>query len=156
MPELKRVTLNGLVVRCEHCGNSAFTPRKWQLTPPPTSCLSFDSLNEAADVFVCTKCGKLHWFLLKDRPAPDCIIADWEEGCEPECGGIESAPSPVQLIVEAKEERAADPMQPASDAPSDPDLAELDENYDVECMQCGHMIPAGQSTCTKCGWTYKE
>ena len=32
----------------------------------------------------------------------------------------------------------------------------LDEAYDIECVSCGATIPAGQTACSNCGWTYLE
>ena len=37
----------------------------------------------------------------------------------------------------------------------DPPYPEPDETYDITCFDCGATIPAGQSVCTNCGWTYK-
>ncbi len=32
---------------------------------------------------------------------------------------------------------------------------DLDPDGDIACLGCGAVIPAGQSTCEKCGWTFE-
>ncbi len=156
MPELKRVTIKGLMLRCGHCGGSAFIPRKWQLTAPLTSCLGLDSLNEAADVFVCAKCGQLYWFLFKDTTDPDCVITDLGEDYDLDCVEIAGGTLPEQVVVEVEDNCAVEGVHSPCASSEDPDISELDEDYDVACVRCGQLIPAGQSVCAGCGWTYKE
>ncbi len=156
MPELKRVTISGVMLRCAHCGGGAFTPRKWQLAAPLTSVITLGSLNETADVFVCAKCGRLHWFLFKDKSDPDCIMTEVDDDYDPECVGIEDGMRPGPVVIEVEEECPAADTRAQCAATEDPDMSELDEDYDVVCFQCGRVIPAGQSVCASCGWTYKE
>jgi len=156
MPEYKRVAIKGLDLLCGHCGCGGFTPRRWQLSTPLTSSLSFDSLGATADVFVCARCGKLHWFLFRDGDASNCILTEVEEGYDPERHVMEVAAEPCLAPVAMEQAPVIAPVREPQASAQDPDLAELDEYYDVECLQCGQIIPAGRTICVRCGWTYKE
>jgi len=101
MSDEERVTINGKPLTCGHCGNDVFLTRRAQLNTRLATFLGLDWINESADVFVCSKCGQLHWFLRREG------------------------------------------------------AAQQNEDYDVECVQCGKVIPAGESVCAHCGWTYK-
>lgn len=68
--------------------------------------LDFAWLFESARIYICSRCGKILWFL-------------------------------PQTNVDAMSTSAAD------------------EDYDIDCVQCGSVIRAGESTCAECGWTYK-
>lgn len=96
------MTIDGKPLACGHCGNDVFLARIVQLNTRLATFLGLDWLNESADVFVCSKCGQLYWFLTR-----------------------ETAP-------------------------------QQEEDYDVECVQCGKLMTAGESVCAACGWTYKS
>jgi hypothetical protein len=88
-------------------------------------------LNQSADIYVCTHCGFLHWFL------------------EPQAGRANVAPIPAlpshQPITEVGQEEI-----PPEEAPSQDDLSEA-----TECLECGRTIPPGAAKCPFCGWSYK-
>jgi predicted nucleic-acid-binding Zn-ribbon protein len=79
---------------CHHCGGTEFTQRRAQLNTAVLTFFDLDWLNATADVFVCDRCGYLHWFLnpkllLADGPL-DCLacgapIPDGQTEC-PVCG----------------------------------------------------------------------
>ncbi|MFA7231991.1 MAG: hypothetical protein WC071_12035 [Victivallaceae bacterium] len=31
-----------------------------------------------------------------------------------------------------------------------------DDSEEIECLNCGEIIPSGRDTCQKCGWSYNE
>lgn len=63
MPESRMVTVNGKPLVCGHCGNDRFSSRKAQLNTAAATFFNMDWLNQSADVFVCSGCGQLFWFL---------------------------------------------------------------------------------------------
>ena len=99
MSEAQEVVICRKNLACAHCGRTVFVARRAQLNTALATFVNLDWLNESADVYVCSQCGHLHWFL---------------------------TPKAAQ-----------------------------DENYEIACFSCGATIPPGQTTCEKCGWTYK-
>jgi len=57
------VTLRGKQLVCAHCGGNHFERRNAQLNTAFLTFLDLDWLNSTAEVFVCTSCGRLEWFL---------------------------------------------------------------------------------------------
>jgi len=154
MSNFERVIINGIALRCGHCGNRVFTPRRQRLNSESVSSFNFDAPVESADGFVCSQCGQLQWFLFKEGAAPERMSSEVDEDYGPDAVEPVDEPLPSPGTAGAEEDPGDSPPAVGSDAPSDPDIAELDVNYDVECVRCGHNIPAGQSICTQCGWTY--
>ena len=56
-------TIGGVPLSCKHCGHGEFSHRRAQLNTRFLSFLDLDWLNASADVYACTRCGFLHWFL---------------------------------------------------------------------------------------------
>ncbi len=50
-------------LQCQHCGRSKFVLRTAQLNTAFLEFLDLGWLNKSADIYVCTHCGFLHWFL---------------------------------------------------------------------------------------------
>ena len=57
------VQVAGIGLECRHCGYGRFVKRKAQLNTAFLSFLELDWLNQTGTVFVCGRCGFLHWFL---------------------------------------------------------------------------------------------
>lgn len=64
--EVGRVKIKGVLLRCKHCGGDQFVETRGQLTTPLKNFLGIDWSEPCADVYVCTGCGFLHWFLSRD------------------------------------------------------------------------------------------
>lgn len=62
-PEGEAYTQAGRAITCSHCGNNRFWTREAQLNTAGLSFLDLDFLNKSAEVYVCTNCGHLEWFL---------------------------------------------------------------------------------------------
>jgi hypothetical protein len=63
MDNTKKVVIKGVVLSCHHCGSGSFTHRRSQLNTAAMTFFDLDWLNASADIYVCTDCGYLHWFL---------------------------------------------------------------------------------------------
>lgn len=57
------VEVAGVGLECHHCGYGRFVQRKAQLNTAFLSFLELEWLNPTGQVFVCGRCGFLHWFL---------------------------------------------------------------------------------------------
>jgi predicted RNA-binding Zn-ribbon protein involved in translation (DUF1610 family) len=57
------ITVRGKPLICPHCGNGRFERREAHLNTPLMTFLGMDWLNRTAEVFVCTACGRIEWFL---------------------------------------------------------------------------------------------
>ena len=55
--------MNGIPLACKHCGNGEFAHRRAQLNTRLLSFFDLDWLNATEDVYACTRCGFLQWFL---------------------------------------------------------------------------------------------
>ncbi len=60
------VLLAGIKLTCKHCGNTRFVYRDALLNTKGLTFFDLDWLNKSADVFVCARCGFLHWVLPPD------------------------------------------------------------------------------------------
>jgi hypothetical protein len=98
--------------------------------------------NKSADVYACTHCGFLHWFL--DPQVEERVpVKELEEPeREPQFRHLELVEERVP--VEELEEL----IRVEESLPPD-DLAEP-----TECLACHHGIPAGSAKCPSCGWSY--
>jgi DNA-directed RNA polymerase subunit RPC12/RpoP len=63
MNEDEKVFVGGKELQCAHCGGARFTRRQAQLSTAFMSLLNMEWMNRSADVYVCTGCGHLEWFL---------------------------------------------------------------------------------------------
>jgi hypothetical protein len=57
------VTIAGIALRCRHCNNDKFTRRSALLDTSTASFFGLEWMNPTADVYVCSICGYLHYFL---------------------------------------------------------------------------------------------
>ena len=57
------VTIAGISLRCRHCNNETFTRRSALLDTSMASFFGLEWMNPTADVYVCSRCGNLHYFL---------------------------------------------------------------------------------------------
>jgi predicted nucleic-acid-binding Zn-ribbon protein len=73
------VRVQGKYLRCVHCGATRFVRRQAQLHTPFMTFFNLDWLNKTAEIFVCTTCGRLEWFLdpiVSPGPAEDAEVED--------------------------------------------------------------------------------
>jgi hypothetical protein len=63
MSEGEPVKIKNRPLRCKHCGKGQFVQRSAQLNTDFLEFFDLAWLNKSADVYVCTHCGFLHWFL---------------------------------------------------------------------------------------------
>jgi len=66
MPDDAMVEVRGKKVTCSHCGGGSFESRRVQLNTAVMTFFNMDFLNKSADVFICSHCGHLEWFLNPD------------------------------------------------------------------------------------------
>jgi hypothetical protein len=57
------IRIRNQALKCKHCGNGDFVHRTAQLNTAFLEFFDLGWLNKAADVYACTHCGFLHWFL---------------------------------------------------------------------------------------------
>jgi hypothetical protein len=128
MSEGQSVQIKNRPLQCKHCGRGQFVHRNAQLNTSFLEFFDLGWLNKSADVYICTCCGLLHWFLdpQVEGPAP-----------------VEKTGQPA-LVKEAQE-----PI-PVEEAALPDDLSEP-----AACLACGQRIPAGSDKCPSCGWSYK-
>jgi DNA-directed RNA polymerase subunit RPC12/RpoP len=50
-------------LRCQHCGRGRFVSRRAQLNTALLEFFDLGWLNQSADLYVCTHCGLVHWFV---------------------------------------------------------------------------------------------
>jgi predicted nucleic-acid-binding Zn-ribbon protein len=63
-PEATCVEINGVVLKCNHCKNDEFFKDKRLLNSAGATFLGLDWANKEALLYICSKCGNIHWFLM--------------------------------------------------------------------------------------------
>ena len=63
MTEANRYRIADKRLSCKHCGGEVFSHRSGQINTAALTFLNLDWLNASADIYVCARCGFLHWFL---------------------------------------------------------------------------------------------
>jgi predicted RNA-binding Zn-ribbon protein involved in translation (DUF1610 family) len=63
MSEGRAVQIKHQALQCNHCGQGKFVLRSAKLNTGFMEFLDLGWLNQSADIYVCTHCGFLHWFL---------------------------------------------------------------------------------------------
>lgn len=63
MSNPQEFVIKGVKLSCNHCGANGFTSRRAQLNTAIMTAFDLDYLNASADVYVCSDCGHLHWFI---------------------------------------------------------------------------------------------
>jgi hypothetical protein len=139
MKESLRVEVAGEPLRCQHCRGDVFFLES----------AAIDRLGlgdraqiegwwgERAIIYICVACGFVHWFFAVEAGRHErTAVGQIDEAVE---GWTASEPpAEVGELDEGIEGWAA------SEPP-----AEV-----VDCLACGQRIPAGESACPKCGWTW--
>ena len=64
--EPRSISVRGIKLGCKHCGRDLFLANRGQLTTPLKNFLNLEWAGPTADVFICTTCGFLHWFMEQD------------------------------------------------------------------------------------------
>lgn len=89
MTDHRRISIAGAALRCQHCDFDHFGHRKAQLNTAAMTFMDLDWLNASADVYVCGRCGHLHWFLPPPPPETRAIADDTSvAGDCLSCGGV--------------------------------------------------------------------
>ena len=132
----------GLPTSCTHCSSHELYARRVSAKegsgPSFLAGLGASFHDADFDVVVCGKCGLTQFFL--DLPARRDIET------HPDWRSID-----VRFCQSTDPSAQQDPDQLASD-----DLGSDDVSESLQCLDCGAVIPAGNSTCPRCGWTYKD
>lgn len=56
-------SINGVQLKCVHCGHQHFEPAEAQLNTAGLTFLNLDWANRSASVLICKKCTFIMWFL---------------------------------------------------------------------------------------------
>jgi ribosomal protein S27AE len=56
------IEIAGTPLRCQHCGNDQFLESEAHLHTATFSILNFEWFGRTADVYICSRCGLMHWF----------------------------------------------------------------------------------------------
>ena len=59
----EKIYINNVKLKCKHCDHDRFYSGQYLLNTVGLTLLGIDWLNRTADVFICSQCGFLHWFL---------------------------------------------------------------------------------------------
>lgn len=57
------IAVDGKTLVCVHCQGTRFVKRQAQLNTSFMTFFDLDWLNQSAEIFVCTQCGRIEWFL---------------------------------------------------------------------------------------------
>ena len=66
MEKESEIVLGGVKLMCKHCGHDRFNTRNALLNTKVLTFFETDWLANTAEVFVCARCGFLHWVLPPD------------------------------------------------------------------------------------------
>ena len=55
--------IKGKVLTCSHCNGSNFEKSAAQLNTSFLTFLDLDWLNKSSDIYICTDCGRIEWFV---------------------------------------------------------------------------------------------
>jgi hypothetical protein len=66
MEKESEILLGGVKLTCKHCGHDRFNSRNALLNTKVLTFFETDWLANTAEVFVCARCGFLHWVLPPD------------------------------------------------------------------------------------------
>ena len=61
--DLAPIDIAGMPLRCQHCGYEQFAEREAQLHTATLTFLNLEWLGKTADLYICGRCGFVHWFL---------------------------------------------------------------------------------------------
>jgi predicted RNA-binding Zn-ribbon protein involved in translation (DUF1610 family) len=103
MSEGHSVQIKQRSLQCKHCGRGQFVHRSAQLNTAFLEFLDLGWLNKSADIYVCTHCGFLHWFLAPDggpqitaqEPGGE---VDWEEAAIEEAPAEDGLAEPTECL----------------------------------------------------------
>lgn len=65
---------------CPHCRNEKFFQRSWQLNTAGMTFFNLDWLNDSATNYVCSRCGRIEWFV--DPPGDEAFFSTTEGDAE--------------------------------------------------------------------------
>lgn len=58
----RQYVIAGIQLTCSHCGGNNFARDVRQLNSAGLTAIGMDWINKSAEIFVCTRCGKIEWF----------------------------------------------------------------------------------------------
>lgn len=61
--DLAPIDIAGMPLRCQHCGYEQFAESEAQLHTATLTFLNLEWLGKTADLYICGRCGFVHWFL---------------------------------------------------------------------------------------------
>lgn len=129
------VRIMGKELRCQHCGHGRFADQQIELDRVfGTSWIWFKWWESLANVYVCERCGFLHWFYTAKDPVPEIAqpeLAQLDGGGQQDVNGHDTEDQ-FEAAAAEENERAED----------------------TECLSCGKVIPAGADKCAACGWSW--
>ncbi len=139
----EKIVIAGIELRCAHCRGDLFMQRSALLNTPMMTLLGFDWANKTATIYICSRCGYLHWFESDiaehfDDRATECLS----------CG--EDIPSGTDRCGACGWSYRDDMPDP------EPDTVGYADDTATECLSCGGEIPPGVDRCSSCGWSYRD
>lgn len=63
----ERYQVNGRELKCPHCGNDTFYTRESLLNTAGMTFFKLDWMNQEADNYICSQCGRIEWFMPMDE-----------------------------------------------------------------------------------------
>ena len=80
--------IHGRPLRCHHCAGDQFTHRDAELTPALQQLFGPAWGQPSADIYICARCGFVHWFIPQEDGVPTDVDDVSEESECLECGAI--------------------------------------------------------------------
>ncbi len=62
----EQIKINGRALKCPHCANDTFHTRESLLNTSGMEFLDLGWLNQPAQNYICSQCGRIEWFIPKD------------------------------------------------------------------------------------------
>jgi predicted RNA-binding Zn-ribbon protein involved in translation (DUF1610 family) len=130
MSEPLRVEVAGVPLRCKHCGADVFFQESAAIDRLVGGVFHLEGWwGHQATIYVCSTCGFLHWFF--------------------EIGASRHERESIEVMAERDEYFAGGGVEELGPSADIEAMAER-----VECLACGATIPAGDSACPACGWSW--
>jgi hypothetical protein len=151
----RRFNVAGVPLRCKHCDAETFFHQRATIDRLASGGLFHHEawLGRPANIYVCGTCGFLHWFFAVANTARKEIAVEETAGGSAylEDEYIDGLPTPGGGEATAGgsaylEDEYIDGLPTLGEGEA---IAEV-----VECLACGRRIPAGETACPECGWSW--